>query len=68
MCWSWFKTKTFSNCQATFQIELCLLFEESDNFFHKANVQVGLTPLLSVCFCLVFTDSTPPLLHDERTF
>ena len=32
------KQKALSNCQATYQKELCLLF------FHRANVQIGLTP------------------------
>ena len=27
------KQKTFSNCQATYQKELCLLFENQTNFF-----------------------------------
>ena len=37
-------SKSFSNCQATYQKELCLLFEKSDNFLHRANVQIGFTP------------------------
>ena len=34
-------------------------------FFHRANVQIGLTP--PVRFSLLFNDPLPPL-HDERTF
>ena len=33
------KQKTFTNCQATYQKELCLVI------LHRANVQIGLTPL-----------------------
>ena len=29
------KQQTFSNCQATYQKELCLLFEKSGKFFHR---------------------------------
>ena len=41
----------------------CLLFEKSDNFFHRVNLQIGLTrsPFVSVRFL-----KSP--LHDERTF
>ena len=38
-------SKTFSNCLAAYQKELCLPFEKSGNFFHRANVQIGMTPL-----------------------
>ena len=59
--------KTFSNCEATYQKELCLLFEKSGSFFHRANVQIGLIPLCAICFRSLFKDPPPPL-HDERTF
>ena len=52
--------KTFSNCQATYQKELCMLFGKSGNFFHRANVQIGLTPAPPVYFCLLFKESPPP--------
>ena len=61
------KQKTFSNCQATYQKELCLLFENQAIFFHRANVQIGLTPSL-LLFVLVHFLRTPPPLHDKRTF
>ena len=40
--------KTFNNYQATYQKELCLLFETSGNFFHRVSIEIGLglTPLL----------------------
>ena len=50
------KQKTFSNCQATYQKELCLLFENQAIFFHRANVQIGLTPPPPVRFSLFFKD------------
>ena len=45
--------KAFSNCQTTYQKELCLLFENSGNFFHRPNVKTSLNPLplfIFVCF------------------
>ena len=40
------KQKTFSNCGATYQKKLrLLLFGNQGHFFHRANVQIGLTPL-----------------------
>ena len=38
--------KTFSNCQATYQKELCSLFEKLGNFFYRANVQIDSPPPL----------------------
>ena len=51
--------KIFSNCQATYQKELCLLFEKSGNFFHRGNVQIDLTTPTPVCFCSLFKDPPP---------
>ena len=61
------KQKTFSNCQATYQKELAWpAVRKSRNFFHRANVQIGLTPLS--LFVLVRFLRTPSPLHDKRTF
>ena len=63
------KQKTFSNCQATYQEEICLLFENQVIFFTLAKVQIGLTPppsppiILLVCFLRI-----PHSLHNKRTF
>ena len=62
------KQKTFSNCQATYQKELCLLFENQAIFFHRANVQIGFTPPPPVRFNSLFKSPHLPTLHDERTF
>ena len=53
--WTRLKTeKTFSNCQKTYRTEPCLQFEDSSNFCHKTNIQIGLTsrpfPLPNVLF------------------
>ena len=55
--------KTFSNCQATYQKELCLLFKKSRNFFHRANVKkIGLNPLtLFISIRRFFRTPFPPL-------
>ena len=44
ICWTRLKTETFSNCQATYQKELCLLFENQANFFTERTDR--LDPLL----------------------
>ena len=52
-----FKQKTFSNCQATYQKELCCL-----KMSECANVQRGLTPPpppTPACFSLLFKNPTP---------
>ena len=49
--------KTFSNYQATSQKEFCLLFEKSGNFFHRANLQIGLNPVPPVRFRPLFKDA-----------
>ena len=57
------KLKTFNNCQASYQKQVCLLFENPAFFFHRANVQIGLTP-----FPLFVLVRSPRPLHEERTF
>ena len=47
------KQKKFSNCQAAYQKELFLLFEKSGNFFHRVNIEIGLTPPPPVSFRLL---------------
>ena len=42
--------KTFSNCQATYQKELCLLFEKSGNFFSQSKHTDSLDPLTLFVF------------------
>ena len=52
--------KTFSNCQATYQKELYLLFEKSGNFSqseHRDSFDSSPPP---VCFHLLFKDPLPP--------
>ena len=65
--------KTFSNSQVTYQKEL-LLFEKSGYFFHRVNIEIGLTPpppgCFVFCFLRIFHPSTPPsrrslLLYNE---
>ena len=51
--------KTFSNCQATYQKELYLLFEKSGNFSqseHRDRFDSSAPP---VCFHLLFKDPPP---------
>ena len=56
--------KTFSNCQATYQKELYLLFEKSGNF-HRVSIEIGLTPSLPLS---VFTRSLrTPLPPPQQT-
>ena len=57
-------SKTFTNCQATYQQEPCLLFEKIRHFFRRASVQIGLTPPPPVRFCLLFKDCPPPSMTD----
>ena len=45
--------------QATYQKELCLLFEKSGSFFHRGNVQIGLTPFLLFVFVCFLHSLTP---------
>ena len=45
--------KTFTNCQATYQKELYLLFEKSGNFFSQSGHRDRLDPL-HVHFCSLF--------------
>ena len=55
-----FFNKTFSNCQATCQKELYLLFEKSDNFSrseHRDRFDSSPPP---VCFHSLFKDPPPP--------
>ena len=52
------KQKIFSNCQATYQKELYLLFE-TDSFFQRANVPIGLTTPPPVCFSSLFKNPPP---------
>ena len=53
--------KTSSNCQATNQNELCFLFKKPGYFFHRVNVQIGLTPIFHpVHFCSLFKKSPAP--------
>ena len=52
--------KIFSNCQATYQKELCLLFEKLGNCFHRANEQIHLIPPPSVSFSSLFQDPPSP--------
>ena len=51
-------SKTFSNYQETYQNKLYLLFEKSDNFFHRVSIEIGLTPPLSL-FVLIRSLRTP---------
>ena len=53
-------TKPFSNYQATYQKELCLLPEKSGNFFQRVNVRIGLTPLLLLIFVRFLRTPLPP--------
>ena len=54
-------SKTFSNCEATYKKEFCLLFEKSGYFFHRANVQIDrLHTLLPFCFHSLFKYPPPP--------
>ena len=58
------KQKTFSNCQATCQKELCLLFENQIIFSQSEHTDMlDLPP--PVLFSLLFKDNP---LHNERTF
>ena len=52
------KQKTFSNFQATYKKELCLLFENQAIFFTWVNVKISLTP--HHLFVLVRSLRTPP--------
>ena len=56
------KQKTFSNYQATYQKELCLLFENQTIFFTEETYRQA------CLFVLVRFLRTPAPLHDERTF
>ena len=40
-----FNKESLSNCQATYQKELYLLFRKLGNFFHRVNIEIGLSPL-----------------------
>ena len=40
-----FNKEGFSNCQATYQKELYLLFKKLGNFFHRVNIEICLGPL-----------------------
>ena len=55
------KQKTFSNCQATCQKELCLLFEEKC-FTEQTYRYTSLPP--PVCFYSLFNDPLP--LHNKH--
>ena len=50
--------KTFSNCQATYQKELYLLFEKSGNFSQSERRFDSSSP--PVCFHSLFKDPLPP--------
>ena len=54
------KTKTFSNYQATYQKELCLLFENQAIFFTEWTHRYVWSPP-PVCFSPLFKDPPPPL-------
>ena len=58
--------KTFSNCQATYQKELCLSFEKSVNFFSQGKCKDSIEPPSPVHFRSHF--KYPSLLYIERTF
>ena len=58
--------KAFSHCHATYQKELSLLFEKSGNFFHRVNVETGLTPPPLFVFVRYLRNPLLPF-HDERT-
>ena len=62
------KQKTVSNCQATYQKELCLLFENQAIFFIWANVQIGLTLNPHPLFVLVRFLRTPSLPTRQTDF
>ena len=64
MCWTRLKTKTFSNCQATYQKELCLLFKNQAIFF-SIELDFPLPLFILVHFWRTFP---PPTLHDKRIF
>ena len=38
-----FNKENFSNCQATYQKELYLLFEKLGNFLHRVNIELYLS-------------------------
>ena len=62
--------KTFSNCQASYQKELYLLFEKSGNFFERRK-RFDHTPPPSIHFYSFFKERNPspfPLLHLPRPF
>ena len=61
------KQKTFSNCQVTYQKELCLLFENQAIFSQSERTDRLDSPLPQ--FVLVRFLRTPPApLHDKRAF
>ena len=58
--------KTFSNCQATYQKKLYLLFEKSGNFSqseHRDRFESSPPP---VCFHSLFKDPSPPSSTNPR--
>ena len=57
--------KTFSNSQATYQKELCLLCEKSGNFF-QINVQVELIPLSLFVFVRFLRNPLTAALCHQR--
>ena len=48
------KQQTFSNYQATYQKDLCLLFVKLGKFFPGANLQMGLTDPSPCSFLFAF--------------
>ena len=60
VCWTRLKTpKKFYQLPTNLPERTCLLFEKSGNVFHRANVQIGLTPPPTVRFRLLFKDPPP---------
>ena len=51
--------KTFRNFQATYQKELYLLFEKSDNFSQSVHIEWFDSSPLPVCFHFLFKDPPP---------
>ena len=58
--------KSFTKSQATYQKKFYSLFQKSANFFHRVNIEIGLTPLPMFIFIFIPAFHNDPFIKKIR--